>query len=50
MHLVGFTVEKYHDARSHERQKCTISFPNPDLDTKLDYTVQRPSQSFPSLP
>ena len=24
MHLVGFTVEKYHDAWSHESQICTI--------------------------
>ena len=26
MHLVGFTIEKYHDARSHERQMSLLIF------------------------
>jgi len=25
VHLVGFTIEIYHDARSHERQICLVS-------------------------
>jgi hypothetical protein len=25
VHLVGFTIEIYHDARSHERQICSYS-------------------------
>jgi len=26
VHLVGFTIEIYHDARSHERQICGLIF------------------------
>jgi len=35
VHLVGFTVEIYHDARSHERQKSTVLSPTPGTGTVI---------------